>query len=142
MGFVGKAVEYGFQGHEDVGHNILIYDKFKEETSPLDNVLEKSEVIFLCLPTPFFEDRLEIDLSIYDEALAEICPKVAETGKVLVIKSTVAPNTTETYSQKYPDVIFCFNPEFRTEANYLLDFVNTERVIVGANNDWVAQSSN
>jgi UDPglucose 6-dehydrogenase len=92
------------------------------------------------LPTPFFEDILKIDLSIYNEALAEICPKVAGTGKILVIKSTVAPGTTRDYAELYPDVHFCFNPEFLTEANYLFDFVNTERIIVGAENDWVSQS--
>jgi len=31
------------------------------------------------------------------------------------------------------------NPEFLTEANYLQDFVSADRIVVGADNDWVAQ---
>lgn len=137
-GFVGKSVEFGFK-HNDVGHNIFIHDRFKDSMSLLD-VLVKSEIIFLCLPTPFNEETLEIDLSIYDEVIDEICPKIEGTGKILVIKSTVVPGTTERYSKKYPNVPFVFNPEFLTEANYLMDFINSERIVLGTNNDWILQS--
>ncbi len=142
-GFVGKAVAYGFADYDRINgrepkHQVLIYDKFKPYHE-LDEVLEKSEVLFICLPTPFHEDQLRIDLSICDETIGQIVPRIAGKGKVVVIKSTVVPGTTRRYAQSYPQVPFAFNPEFLTEANYLQDFVKSERVVIGADNDWVAQ---
>jgi len=139
-GFVGKAIEHGFKHPDDVGHTVRIYDKFKN-IDTLEDVIDNSEVIFVCLPTPFNEDTLEIDLSIYDEMIDEICPMIPkDSGKILVIKSTVVPGTTSKYADKYPDVFFAFNPEFLTEANYLMDFVNPDRIVVGSSNDWVSQT--
>lgn len=143
FGFVGKAVAYGFEGYDqerghEPKHKVLIYDKYKK-TTPLDRVLEESEIIFICLPTPYDEDTLQIDLSIMEESIAEIAPKIAGSGKVVMIKSTVVPGTTRRFAERYPEVNFGFNPEFLTEANYLQDFINTDRIIIGAENDWIAQ---
>lgn len=142
-GFVGKAVAYGFaeydrQNGRSPKHEVLIYDKYKPQNE-LSEVLEKSEFIFVCLPTPFHEDQLRIDLSICDETIAQICPQIANKGKLVILKSTIVPGTTRRYSKQYPNVPFSFNPEFLTEANYLQDFVKSERVVIGADNDWVAQ---
>lgn len=142
-GFVGKAVEYGFKGYDlengkEPKHKVLIYDKFKK-IDELDKVLGESEIIFACLPTPYYEDELKIDLSIYDDMMEEVAAKIANQGKVVVIKSTVVPGTTRRFAEKYKDVPFAFNPEFLTEANYLRDFVEADRIVVGADNNWVAQ---
>ena len=139
-GFVGKAVEYGFKGCHDVGHNIYIYDKYKYPERPLQPLLDECNIIFMCLPTPFNEDKLEIDLVIYDEMMDVVCQEIKGKGKILVIKSTVVPGTTKKYGDKYPGVPMVFNPEFLTEANYLNDFVNTERIVVGGDNDWAVQT--
>lgn len=142
-GFVGKAVAYGFSEYDKQNgrmpkHEVLIYDKYKPQNE-LSEVLEKSEFIFVCLPTPFYEDKLKIDLSICDEMIDQICRKIVGQGKLVIIKSTIVPGTTRQYAKMYPDVHFSFNPEFLTEANYLQDFVTSDRIIVGADNDWVAQ---
>lgn len=142
-GYVGHSVEYGFVDYDrergfEPKHRVLIYDKYKD-TDDLSEVLSQSNIIFICLPTPYNEDNLCIDLSICDEMLAQICPTVADQGKVLVIKSTVAPGTTRRYAEMYPQVPFAMNPEFLTEANYLQDFVHPDRIVIGADNDWVAQ---
>ena len=142
-GYVGRSVEYGFVDYDrergfEPKHRVLIYDKFKGPHD-LNGLLRKSEIIFACLPTPYDEHKLKIDLSIYDDMMARICPKIAGKGKVVVIKSTVAPGTTQRYARRYPNVPFAMNPEFLTEANYLQDFVSADRIIVGADNDWVAQ---
>jgi phosphoglycerate dehydrogenase-like enzyme len=88
-GFVGQAIEYGFKTHEDVGHNIWVYDKYKpgqgSHPSSLERLLDESSVIFVCLPTPFNEEKLEIDLTIYDEMMAEMCPRITGKGKIVVI---------------------------------------------------------
>ncbi len=142
-GFVGRSVEYGFVDHDrehgfEPKHTALIYDRYKD-MHKLQDVLSDSEILFVCLPTPYDEGKLEIDLSIFDEVMAEICPVIARLGKVVVVKSTVVPGTTRRYAETYPEVPFAMNPEFLTEANYLQDFVNPDRIVIGADNDWVAQ---
>jgi UDP-glucose 6-dehydrogenase len=54
-GFVGKALEAGFKH----AHELFIYDKFKDTLS-LKEVLEQSDTIFFCLPTPFNEETMHI----------------------------------------------------------------------------------
>ena len=142
-GYVGKSVEYGFYGYDkergfEPKHKIFIHDKYKE-TSSLEEVAEKSDFIFACLPTPYDEKELHIDLSIYDEAMSQLCPMIKNSGKIVIIKSTVVPGTTATYAKKYPNVHFAMNPEFLTEANYFKDFINPDRVIIGSDNDWISQ---
>lgn len=142
-GYVGRSIEYGFVDYDvERGlvprHKALIYDKYKPKDS-LDAVLKESEIIFICLPTPYDENTLQIDLSIFDKVMDEICPKISGQGKVVVIKSTVVPGTTRRYAEAYPDVPFAMNPEFLTESNYLQDFVHPDRIVIGADNDWTAQ---
>ena len=142
-GYVGRSVEYGFVDYDrqrgyEPKHKALIHDKYKSSLS-LEEVADKSEIIFLCLPTPYDEERLRIDLSITDEVLAFIAPRIAGQGKIIVIKSTVVPGTTRRYAGLYPGVPFAMNPEFLTEANYLQDFVKPDRIVLGVDNDWVGQ---
>ena len=132
-GYVGKAIEYGFRG---VGHDFFIYDKYKSSKS-LEEVVEKSSILFMCLPTPFDEDKLEIDLSIYDDMIDKICPNLENQGKIVVIKSTVVPGTTMRYAKKYPAVPFAFNPEFLTEVNANEDFINSGRIVLGSDDSSV-----
>jgi UDPglucose 6-dehydrogenase len=49
----------------------------------------------------------------------------------VVIKSTVPPGTTDKLHKKYKSVDVIFNPEFLTEANFLEDFKNQSRIILG-----------
>ena len=50
---------------------------------------------------------------------------------IVVIKSTVPPGTTENLNNKYEKMNAVFNPEFLTEANYIDDFKNQNRIIIG-----------
>lgn len=136
FGFVGKAVEYGFKE----GNEIFIYDKFLHSLS-LEEVVKKAEVIFVGVPTPMTKSYSKIDLSIVEDVTSEIV-KLARKNNVepiIVLKSTIVPGTTRRLSKdlKYPRM--AFNPEFLTEANYLMDFVNADRVVVGTDNNEVKQ---
>jgi UDPglucose 6-dehydrogenase len=130
-GMVGQAVAYGFSNSK-----ILIYDKYKE-SDPLETVVKNSDYIFICLPTPIKEDESGIDLSIIDENIQKIVKYTDGTDKIVIIKSTVVPGTTERYIKKYTQTLFCFNPEFLTERAFLQDFINTDRIIIGADNSLV-----
>lgn len=126
-GIVGQAVEYGFKDCD-----ILYYDKYKP-SHPLKDVCQHAEFIFICLPTPYKNDH--IDLGIIEDAVQEITKHTNKTDKIVVIKSTVVPGTTRALAKRYPKTKFAFNPEFLTEANYLEDFINADRHVVGADDN-------
>lgn len=138
-GIVGQALAYAFSRPETKrSYKILFYDKYKE-SSLLSEVAKRSEFIFICLPTPMKADESGIDLSVIDEAIKKINRYSDNTEKVVVIKSTVVPGTTVKFEKKYPKTKFCFIPEFLTEANYLDDFINADRTIIGSNDDLVSR---
>lgn len=131
FGIVGQAVAYGFSNYE-----IHTYDKY-QSTESLPSVVKKSEFIFVCLPTPIKSDESGIDLSIIEDNLQQITKYTDNTDKIIVIKSTVIPGTTARLAAEYSKSHFCFNPEFLREASFLQDFVNTDRIIIGADNDLI-----
>lgn len=137
-GIVGEAIAYGFTQTSKGRDRICYYDKYKPG-SPLKEVVQRSEFIFISLPTPMKSDESGIDLSIIEENIAQITPLTDHTDKVIIIKSTVVPGTTKNFELGYPHSHFCFNPEFLTEANYLRDFLNAREVIIGASNDLVSR---
>ncbi len=127
QGFVGTAIREGMKNH----FTIETYDKFKEELSScssLREVCEKVHIVFTCLPTPMKKTG-ECDLSILEETVREI--NSFNLGNIVVIKSTVIPGTTERLNEECANVDIVFNPEFLTEANYIDDFKNQNRIIIG-----------
>ena len=130
-GFVGSAIMHGFILHAD---DIMIYDLDpKRSTHSMKVLVNKSDVIFICVPTPMFESG-ECDLSIVKSVCKELSKYECIDEKVVVIKSTVVPGTAESLANKYPNMNFVFNPEFLTERKARLDFINTSRIILGSNN--------
>ena len=124
QGFVGTAVNEGLAKH----YNIETYDIAKDSTcSSLEELYSKSNIIFLCLPTPMEKDG-SCHLGIIEPVLEEL----NELGKtIVVVKSTIPPGTTEGWNKKYTNIDIVFNPEFLTEANSIEDFKNQNRIIVG-----------
>lgn len=135
---MGQAVANGFNVSSGGRDTIRYYDKFKDTLS-LEEVITKSEIIFVCLPTPMKEDESGIDLTIIEEMTGEIAKFTDNTDKIILIKSTVIPGTTASLENKYPKSQFAFSPEFLTEANFLEDFLNADRTIIGADNDLVSR---
>ena len=129
-GFVGSAIIHGFLLHVD---DILVYDRdTKKSNNTFEEVVEKSDIIFLCVPTPMFESG-ECDTSIIEKAIEDMSLSKIINEKVIVIKSTVVPGTVEKLAAKYPDMSFVFNPEFLTERRARLDFINAARIVLGSN---------
>ena len=130
-GFVGSAIMHGFILHTE---DIMIYDKDpKRSTHSMKDMVINSDVIFICVPTPMFESG-ECDLSIVKNVVEELSHYECIKQKVIVIKSTVVPGTTENLAAKFPEMNFVFNPEFLTERKARLDFINTSRIVLGSNN--------
>lgn len=128
-GFVGEATGTGFSGSKK--NKVYWYDKFKKSPNTLDEVVEKSEFIFICLPTPMHRNYSGQNISIVEEVLGQIAPKLAGTDKVIIVKSTVVPGTTAKFAKKYPKVNFAMNPEFLTQRRAKSDFMNPARTVIG-----------
>lgn len=144
-GYVGQAVANGFKTASLGKDTILWYDKYKDGAS-LKDTINNSEFIFVCLPTPMRADESGIELSIFEDMVPQIARYTDNTdeqgsssSKIIVIKSTVTPGTTVKFEKKFPHSKFAFNPEFFTETNFLDDFINAERTVIGTNNDLVSR---
>lgn len=135
-GFVGQATGLGFSSSDK--NEVFWYDKYKESQNTLSEVIEKSEFIFICVPTPIFDDYSGMDMSIVTGVINEVAPTMGGTDKVLIIKSTSLPGTTKEMMVKYPGVNFVMNPEFLTQKNANRDFLNPARTIIGAESKDVA----
>ena len=132
QGFVGSAIREGLKSH----HNILTYDLDSSKcNSNLLDVTEKSEIIFVCVPTPMRKDG-SCDTRILENAVDDIYRVFQDSQRkkspVLIIKSTVPPGTTRLIDSKYKDMKVLFSPEFLTEANSFEDFKNQNRIIIGS----------
>jgi UDPglucose 6-dehydrogenase len=135
-GFVGRATGEGFSSNPN--NEVFWFDKFKESQNTLDEVINNSDFIFVCVPTPIFDDYSGMDMSIVEGVIGEVAPKLKGTDKVLIIKSTSVPGTTVKMSKKYPGINFVMNPEFLTQKNANRDFLNPARTVIGAESEDVA----
>ena len=126
QGFVGTAVFEGLKEH----FKIETYDIEKQSTcKSVEELAGKTDIIFLCLPTPM-EKEGACHLGIIESVL-ESLDNLENNGKIIVVKSTVPPGTTEKWNEKYSCIYTVFNPEFLTEANSIEDFKNQNRIILG-----------
>ena len=128
-GFVGSAIVSGFSLHA----NLRIFDtRHGLCTHSLESVVNESEFIFVCVPTPMKNSNGgEIVLDIMDSVFRDIEIVNKKEDQVFIIKSTVIPGTVEKYKEKYPDLKIVFNPEFLTERSARLDFINSSRIVIG-----------
>ena len=133
-GVVGQATGAGF-GKK---HKIIWNNKSDKGSTPVPELCQKSDFVFLCLPTPMKADQTGIDLKCMNQVVDEVAPLLADTNKPLIVKSTVIPGTTASYAKKYPKVQFAMNPEFLTEINAPWDFLHPDRVVIGAINEDIA----
>ena len=128
QGYVGTAIKVGFEPH----YEIATYDKYDEEksTANLWTLTLRSNVIFVCVPTPMNTDGT-CHTDIVESVVKEIDDCNHKHKPIVVIKSTVPPGTTDRLHKKYKNIDVIFNPEFLTEANFLEDFKNQSRIILG-----------
>lgn len=124
-GFVGKAIYNGFSPN----FRIKIYDKFKTGYNSLEETINFSRYIFVCVPTPMNDDGSQ-DLSAMEDAISTI-NNIAKEKKIIILKSTILPGTTRKFANIYFRHNFVFNPEFLTERNADFDFINQSRIVLG-----------
>ncbi len=131
FGVLGKALKVIFEPK----FKITIYDKYKKRYPNLTNLIKKSTVVFVAVPTPMKKSG-EIDLSYVKEVLSHLSKGVKKEKKkiIVVLRSTIIPGTTDLFQKKYKNLKLVFNPEFLTEKNLLSNLKNTNRVVIGSNN--------
>ena len=126
QGYVGTAVKTVFEKHYKVNTFDL---NGKCSCADIEDLVDKSDIIFVCVPTPMKKDG-SCDTSIVESVIDEI-EDVDISGKIVAIKSTIPPGTTNRLNQKCKNISVIFNPEFLTEANFIDDFKNQNRIIIG-----------
>jgi len=127
QGFVGNAVYQKFKNYFD----ILTYDIDETKCNSDFHYIKKGcDTIFLCLPTPMYEDGT-CNTSIVEIMLSQINGYGPNKSYDIVIKSTVPPGTTEEWNERFKKLNIVFNPEFLTEANAVSDYENQSRIILG-----------
>lgn len=126
MGILGSASKLYYEGN---GYEVFCYDKFRKvgNTIGIGSItdINQADVIFVCVPTPRQADN-SCDTSIVDEVIGYI------TGsRVVIIKSTVPPLTTDNLQSKHHQHRLLFNPEFLTEKRAHSDFRSPKIQLVG-----------
>src|SRR3954466_7127240 len=105
-------------------------------TSSTEEGVEKSEVIFIAVPTPPLADG-SVDLSFMESVSREVAHSMT-SYKIVVDKSTVpvktgdkVSETIKRYCKAKVDFDVVSNPEFLREGFAVGDFMKPDRVVVG-----------
>lgn len=112
-------------------------------TGNLAEAVASSALTMICVGTPSSGGR--IDLSLVREAARQIGAALREVSgyHVVVVKSTVVPGTTETLvreaiasasGRSEEEYGLCMNPEFLSQGSAVADFMQPDRIILGAAN--------
>ncbi|MDX6588881.1 MAG: UDPglucose 6-dehydrogenase [Solirubrobacterales bacterium] len=98
---------------------------FTTEIGPL---LDRARLLFVCVDTPPTYSG-DADLSRVRSVIAELG---GGSGHVLVMKSTVPAGTGESIRRDLPGLPYVSCPEFLKEGSAVEDFMNPDRVVIGA----------
>jgi len=131
QGYVGTAVKEVFSKHYETNTFDL---NGKCNCTDIEDLIAASDIIFVCVPTPMKKDG-SCDTSIVESVVKDIDEIVNyftnKDHKIVAIKSTIPPGTTNRLNKKCENISVIFNPEFLTEANFIEDFKNQSRIIIG-----------
>ena len=136
-GFVGKAVDYGFET-PDV-KKFLVDPKYD---TTIDDLVEfNPNIVFVCTPTPMAEDG-SVDSTATEDAVLKIIKK---TNAGVILKSTLPPQIIDrlaiTIAIEKAHDRFVYNPEFLTENSALEQFINSPVLILGGTREACAAAS-
>src|SRR5437868_4018553 len=105
-------------------------------TSSTEEGVEKSDVIFIAVPTPPMEDG-SVDLSFIEKVAREIAAAMT-SYKIVVDKSTVpvktgdqVAETIKRYGKSRVDFDVVSNPEFLREGFAVEDLMKPDRIVIG-----------
>jgi len=120
QGMVGGAMRKYLECKSN--YQLFLYDKGRDIGSPA--ILDNADFIYVCVPTQFENGKCNTDI------VEEVIDGLSD-NKVVIIKSTVIPGTTEKLQKKYPNHKILFVPEFLTEETTDQDMSYPDRQIIG-----------
>lgn len=130
-GFVGNAIEKLL-----IKNNIDVksYDlkDNRELNIAYEDIVQTSYIIYVCLPTPMNKDG-SCCVDIVDSSLKVInyYANNNDTKPIILIKSTLVPESIKNFQEKYQNIFLVHNPEFLTERTAEQDFENSKSHLFG-----------
>jgi UDPglucose 6-dehydrogenase len=97
-------------------------------TTDMGEVLANASLLFCCVDTPPTYSG-DADLSRVEAVIAELGDS---RGHAIVMKSTVPVGTGRSITRRFSDVGYVSNPEFLKEGSAVQDFMDPDRVVIGA----------
>jgi UDPglucose 6-dehydrogenase len=107
-------------------------------TTEIADALEAARLLFVCVDTPPTYSG-DADLSRVQAVVAEM----RDDGEhALVMKSTVPAGTGDAIRRQLPGIAYVSCPEFLKEGSAIDDFLNPDRVVIGADpgDEWAADA--
>ena len=132
QGYVGTAVKETFKKYFHI--ETYDIDPNRSTTNSLDELIESVDFCFICIPTPMNIDG-SCNISIIKKILSDIDKNERDKCRYYAIKSTIPPGTTIMLNEEFNSIDISFNPEFLTEANFINDFKNQDRIIIGGDRE-------
>ncbi|HST69462.1 MAG TPA: UDP-glucose/GDP-mannose dehydrogenase family protein [Solirubrobacterales bacterium] len=97
-------------------------------TTDMDELLQGARLLFVCVDTPPTYSG-DADLSRVRAVVQELS---GDGSHVLIMKSTVPAGTGESIRRDMPSLSYVSCPEFLKEGTAVADFMNPDRVVIGA----------
>ena len=120
-GFVGEALSKGFKNDVEI---FKVDPKLKTSIEDLKEF--NPETIFICVPTPMYNDGIQ-DISILEQVAKDL--KKNNFDSLVVLKSTVHPANINDIKKIIPSLVY--NPEFLREKHAYEDFINSNLIVFG-----------
>ncbi len=117
------------------GPDTVVFDPYKPEHAGNKGKIDTCDVVFICVPTPMGPDG-HCDTTIVEEAVAWV------KAPLLIIRSTVAPGTTDRLRQKYNKRIV-FQPEYlgETVGHVFGNMAEREFIVLGGTPEDVSRAA-
>lgn len=120
QGWIGKNYADDF---EKRGFDIIRY-ALEEPHAKNKDKIKDCDIVFIAVPTP-------TTLKGFDDSILREAVKLVGEDKIVVIKSTLLPGTTESIQEENPDIFVIHSPEFLREVTAAYDAANPDRNIIG-----------
>lgn len=124
QGWIGKSYADDFEAR---GYTTV---RFALEEPYIQNkeAIASCDIVFIAVPTPTTTAGFD------DSIVRAVLPLIGE-GKIAVIKSTLAPGTTEVLQVAFPGIVVLHSPEFLREKTAAEDAAHPVRNLIGIPND-------
>lgn len=120
QGWIGRHYADDFESR---GYSVVRY-ALEEKYIANKSAIASCDVVFIAVPTPTTEAG-------FDDRSVRSVMKLIGNGKIVVIKSTVVPGTTESIQDENPDIFVMHSPEFLVEKTAAHDATHPNRNIIG-----------